>query len=258
MARTVKDANLGTRTARQALAVRKAPYYRLICQGLHLGYYKGVRGGRWTARRFIGEHRYEETKLGVADDILDPDGVAVLSFAQAQERARAWFSERAKVDAGVEIECAPYTVAEAMDDYVRDYIRRGGKALGRLHDVINAHIRPPLGDIQLAKLTRRQLDAWQEALVTTPRRRRTGKGEEQKHWEPDNSLEAIRRRRASANRVLTVLKAALNLAHQHQKVSSSEAWWAVKPFREADAPKIRYLNEAEMKRLVNQRFSVWA
>ena len=36
MARTVRDTNLGTRTARANLPVRKRPYYRLILQGLHL------------------------------------------------------------------------------------------------------------------------------------------------------------------------------------------------------------------------------
>ena len=95
MARAVRDANLGTRTARANLPTRKRPCYRLILQGLHLGYYRGTRTGSWSARRFIGGGRYEETRLGAADDITDADGVAILSFPQAQERARTWFAARA-------------------------------------------------------------------------------------------------------------------------------------------------------------------
>src|SRR4051812_19535613 len=93
MARTVADTRLDSRTARAKLAVSKKPYYRQIDQGRHIGYYKGARGGSWVARRFLGAGKYEERKLGVADDVRDADGVEVLSFNQAQTAARAWFAE---------------------------------------------------------------------------------------------------------------------------------------------------------------------
>jgi integrase len=48
-----------------------------------------------------------------------------------------------------------------------------------------------------------------------------------------------------------VLKAALNLAFREGHAASDEAWRRVKPFREASAPKIRYLDHAEAQRLVN-------
>src|ERR1051326_2954183 len=135
MARTVKDANLGTRTARGNLPPRKRPYYRLILQGLHLGYYRGSRTGSWSARRFIGAGRYQEIKLGTADDVADADGLSVLSFGQAQEEARSWFLARGRGDAGGE-RPSPYTVSDALDDYERDYLRRGGKAIDRLRHSI--------------------------------------------------------------------------------------------------------------------------
>jgi integrase len=61
----------------------------------------------------------------------------------------------------------------------------------------------------------------------------------------------VRRRRSTANRLLTVLKAALNRAFHEGKVPADEAWRKVKPFREADAAVIHYLSDAECKRLVN-------
>ncbi len=50
---------------------------------------------------------------------------------------------------------------------------------------------------------------------------------------------------------MNVLKAALNHAFREGKVASDDAWRRVKPFREADAPKIRYLSPEEVRRLVN-------
>jgi integrase len=51
--------------------------------------------------------------------------------------------------------------------------------------------------------------------------------------------------------VLTILKAALTHAYQNRHASSADAWQATKPFREVDAPKVRYLSDAETVRLVN-------
>lgn len=250
MARTVKDANLSTRTARANLPPRKRPHYRLILQGLHLGYYRGTRTGSWSVRHFIGEGRYEETKLGTADDVADADGIGILTFGQAQERARAWFAARALADAGHEDPLAAYTVADALDDYDRDYVRRGGKAVDRLRHSINAHIRPALGSIELEILSRAKIEGWLEKLADTPPRLRTRRGQALRHRERDGSAEGVRRRRESANRVLTVLKAALNLAYQHGKARSKGAWESVKPYRDVGASKIRYLNDKESKQLV--------
>ena len=250
MARTVKDAYLATRTARANLPARKRPHYRLILQGLHLGYYRGSRTGSWSARRFIGHGRYQETKLGAADDVADADGVAILTFGQAQEQARAWFTARALADAGYPDPLVRYTVSDALDDYERDYVRRGGKAVGRLRHTVTGHIRPILGSLELEKLTRAKIESWLDHLAKAPPRVRSGRGQPPKYRELDSSAEGLRRRKESANRILTVLKAALSLAYQHEKVRSKAAWEAVKAYRDVSASKIRYLNDKEAKALV--------
>ena len=61
----------------------------------------------------------------------------------------------------------------------------------------------------------------------------------------------MRKRQATANRILTVLKAALNYAHENRRVSSKAAWEAVKPFREVDLPKVRFLTPDEVTALIN-------
>jgi hypothetical protein len=84
--------------------------------------------------------------------------------------------------------------------------------------------------------------------IRTPPRQRTKPGVAQKHREADASPEAVRRRRSTANRVLTILKAALNHAHREGRCASNDAWRRVRAFREADAARLRYLSDDEARR----------
>src|SRR4030095_12840 len=116
MPRKVRDASLETRTARGRLKVRHKPYFRLIEPGLHLGYRKLASGpGTWAVRRYAGAGSYtvenlrtSDGGLVLADDYSDADGDRVLSFAQAQYKAKG---PRAKA-------AGSYTVADALDDYL--------------------------------------------------------------------------------------------------------------------------------------------
>jgi integrase len=84
-----------------------------------------------------------------------------------------------------------------------------------------------------------------------PPRLRTAPGKRQQYADLDTSADGLRRRRSTANRVLTILKAALNLARQNRRIDTDDAWAMAKPYREVDAPKIRYLSDDETRRLVN-------
>jgi len=250
MPRTLRDAKLDTRAARLRLKARREPYWRSLSEGVAIGYRRGAKGGTWIGRHYSAEHGRRYLALATADDVADADGAHVLSFAQAQEGVRSWLRDLARQDAG-EVESGPYSVSDALDDYVADYKRRGGKAADRLTWTINAHIRPALGDMLVAKLTRTRIEAWLDGVAAKAPRGRTKKGKHQKYLEMPKTEEGRRRRRSTANRVLTVLKAALNLAYQRRRAPSREAWDAVKPFREADAAKVRYLSDDEARRLVN-------
>ena len=78
----------------------------------------------------------------------------------------------------------PYTVADALADYRADYLRRGGKAVDRLDRSAAAWIKPELGAVELAKLSKGRIVAWHQKIAETPARLRTKPGEEQKHREP--------------------------------------------------------------------------
>jgi integrase len=248
MSRTVRDAKLETRQARLKLTVRSEPYWRAITEGCHLGYYKGARGGSWIARHRSLQGGYVKRRLGAADDIADGDGVAFLSYKQAQDAAVAWFT-----GASGPSPASPYTVTMAVDDYLGDYRRRGGKALRATEISADAFIRTRLGETPIGELTAKIIRSWHAQVAEAAPRLRTRKtAGKQKVREIDaGDPEAARRRRATANRVLTVLKAALNHAFREGKVGSDEAWRRAKPFREADAAKIRYLDPPEAQRLVS-------
>jgi integrase len=247
MARTVRNAKLDTRSARAKLPAKKSGYWVPIARGFALGYRKGSKGGVWLARLIDSKGR-REGALGPTDDALDADGERILDYAQAQAKARDWL---ARLDG--EGKAGPYAVNRCVDEYISDYKRRGGKSLDRVEVTAAAFIQPPLGDHEVAALTPTILRQWHAALAEAPARlrtRKTAKEQNSRTIDPDDP-EAVRARRASANRILGVLKAALNLAFREGHVATDEAWRRVQPFREASAPKIRYLSHTEAQRLVN-------
>lgn len=242
MARSVKDAKLDNRTARQSLQARDKAHWRLIEAGFHLGYRKGVRGGRWQARIYV-DGKYIEKSLGTADDISDADGSAVLSWSHALAAGRAWREMAMRHALGAEPLRAKYTVAEAVEDYTQHYVRKGGKAEVDLRRACRRHILPTLGPIEVSRLTRRQIRSWHAALAAAPPLNRSGA--------PVDRVVDPRARKASANRLLANLRAALNYAFRENMVGSDTAWRQVEAFKKVDKPKIRYLTADEQRRLVN-------
>jgi integrase len=251
LARTLQDAKLDTRAARLRLKKRREPYWRSISEGLAVGYRKGVKGGTWIARHYSTEHGRRYHSIGTADDIADADGAHVLSFAQAQEVARKWFAHLARHDRG-QVRSGPYTVGECLGEYLT-WLQGHRKTAGDARYRVDAHIAPKLGEIQCNRLTTAELQKWLRDLASSPARLRTKKDAKRPRYrELDRAdQEAIRRRRASANRTLTVLKAALNRAWREGKIPSDETWRRVEPFEEADAARVRYLSISEAKRLVH-------
>lgn len=248
MGRAVRDARLDKREARRELSRRKEPYWRLISEGAHLGYYRGQRVGKWVARyRKIGAAGgYAKKTLGEADDFRDADGEHILNFRQADNKARAWFSE---LERGT-TKLGPYTVGDALDDYKDGFRGKAGKVPADLLSRIEAIIRPTLGDLEVAQLTAKRITDWHKERAKAPARLRTKKGAKQ-NTRQAASPEDIRRRRSTANRDLTVLKAALNRASDNRDNLPVEAWTKVKPFPKVDIAKRRYLTDDEARRLVN-------
>jgi integrase len=262
MARTVKDAKLDSRNARDKLKPRARPYYKMLIPGtLSLGYRRrqGGRGaqGRWLARCYVGMDdkgvgRYKEKDLGLADDFRDADGVAIFSYAQAQARALEWRPD--KHADGQKAPTGPLTVADALTNYLKAREHQGNSVRDdRLR--ADLHILPSLGSELIENLTTARLRRWLADIAKLPPRVRQKVGATAPAFrlgEADDGDETERRRLSTANRTLTILKAALNHAFDEGDVQSNVAWGRrLKPFKKADAPRIRFLTKDEARRLVN-------
>jgi integrase len=226
--------------------MKDSPYWVSLAPGCTLGYRKGPKGGVWLAK-LVRDALRQQTTLGPADDALDPDGVLALSYAQAQTKARDWFSTVTKSA----IPAGPYTVRDALIDYLDWFRATGRKSIKETEASVKAFILPQLGDDDVLSLTPARLRKWHTEIAAAPPRLRTRPGNTQKVRDTGGDPEAPRRRQATANRILTVLKAALNHAWREGKVPSDEAWRRVAPFREADAARVQYLDRDECRRLVN-------
>jgi len=233
VAKTVRERKLDSPAARAKLKHSGKPYWRAIDPGLHLGYRKGLAGGKWVLRRYLGDERYEVETIGAADDHSSSNGVETLDFFQAQRKAR----EVAALAKAPGSPRGPFTVAAALDAYFERLKHEGSKSFGDARGRARIHIIPALGDVPVADLTRDKLCQWLAGMAGKANGGQDGAG--------------VRQHRASANRVLTILRAALNQAFRDSNAASDVPWRTVQPFRGVDAPRLRYFTKDEVTRLVN-------
>ena len=228
MVSRVTDPKFETRTARARLPVQHDPYWVSIGQGVHLGFRKGRRAGKWIVRHYAGG-KYTYAVLGQADDHLEADGTDVLTFYQAQELARSWVKRANESERG---HIGPATVGSVLDAYI-EWFRHNRKSAHGTEQTIKKHIRKKFGDTLADNLTTKAIRTWHHGLVRTDN--------------PDR----LRASQATANRILTVFKAALNYGFREELIDSDKAWRRVKPFEKVEIARIRYLDLAESKRLIN-------
>lgn len=250
MARLSRDSRIETREARLRLPIPadREPYWRQLTPGAFLGYRKGPKGGVWIARvaaKTVGRTdgaAYLKKNLGTADDTADTNGADILSYREAFSAALAFIEDCKKNDRPT----SRYTVADAVADYFTEHYAKEGRSADRTRHMYQAHILPALGQRIVSELRATDINKW---LLGLAKAAPTKRGKVMAF--DRNDAEAARRRKASANRILTALKAPLNHAYRAGRVPSDDAWRRVAPFKRADAPKIRYLSTDESRRLLN-------
>ncbi len=259
MGRKLLEPVLTTRKARLRLAIGRS-YWRQISRCRHLGYRRNKGAGAWRARRYE-DGRYRVKGLGHADDLMAADGVDILDYDQALERATAWFQ-------GSSAPQAPqrYTVNDAVEDYHRFLVSEGSPSAESLRSLQRAHLHRPVevdmppqdGDsVRLQK--EGEWVTWSSGL----KRRRT--------WGVRRPLAAIEVRQlesqmirdwrhsivqdgrawVTSNRMLGALKSALNLAFQQKEelVPSDLAWRRVTA-RRVPRKKIVWYHVEEARRII--------
>lgn len=241
MARSQRSSKLETRTARLKLP-HGAREFLTIGKGLALAYRRTEDGyGTWQSRAWDGA-RYRYHNLGRADDFQEANGADVLDFYQAQGKAREFYEAATKGHIGL---AKDVTVEMASDRYLEWY-RQHRKAIKETEHAIRAHILPVLGGRKVADLTSPLLRNWLEKLASSPARIRTSRfAKHPKHKAAPSTADEKRARKATANRLLNVLKAILNRAFQDGLIPDDSAWRKVKPFPKVDEARIRFLTGEE-------------
>ena len=163
------------------LTPRHQPYFRLVADGVHIGYRRSTvsgRAGAWLARRYLSVGNYETATLGTADDSPETpaDGNRILTFDQAQAAARDWARRRVEsLRTEIRLAASP-TVRAAVETYVSARKTRHADAgrdaeLRLAHHVLNA----PLAEKKLLDLSDTDLSRWRAGLKRGGRGTETGK-----------------------------------------------------------------------------------
>src|SRR5262245_11574079 len=148
MTRRVRSYDLETRAARARLKARGKPYYVSLGDKLHLGYRKGKRDRVWVVRRYIGGERYHMETIAGADDFADANGVNVLTFFQAQDKARG-VPQRSS---------GKFTVADAVANYLQSIEDKASWNDTKLR--LAAYALPVFGGLRVDRLTADMLGKW--------------------------------------------------------------------------------------------------
>jgi integrase len=210
---------IDTQRKRHALNPRKEPYWHRIRIGIYVGLYVGPQGRFWRARAATGDGRYAFTTLG--------DEVA-LTFDEASEAAQAFARDTAHSGN------VAYTVEEAVKDYVADRLARNGESSAKdAEQRLALHAAPALGRIKVRELTSLQIKRWHDGLVRQ-----------------SDDEEDVLRSKDGANHLLSMLKAALNLAYRLGLVPSDAAWRRVRGFKSVGAARTLFLTPEEVSRLL--------
>jgi integrase len=259
---------IDTKRGRDGLQARREPYWYKLSRDRHLGLRKLSQQsvGSWIAR-FRDEARHRQYKsLGECSDTFD--------FDAAKIAAEVWFRDK---EQGVRDrdEEGPATVATACRDYVRSLLAEERREAARdAHMRFRRTVYGDSTDLEFGPHSRRTAPELAAdpghppaALKRSPRKTKRRKWEPVAH--PIASLPLSRLRaprlkkwhielvsaglsKASANRTLTALKAALNLAVKHRVVSAvaAQEWADVEPLKGASRRRELFLDVTQRRALL--------
>jgi DNA-binding MarR family transcriptional regulator len=80
---------LASARARASLEASAKPYWELVEPGVYLGYYKGARSSTWYGRKFVGNGKYKQAKLGRSHE-TGKQSPHSLTYEQALDALARW------------------------------------------------------------------------------------------------------------------------------------------------------------------------
>ena len=164
MPRMSFETKLTNRISRAELS--NGVYWQHINSVVHLGYSKRPHGGRWIVRCYLGNKRYRQRSLGIADDIARDGSI---SFQAARQLALEISAKaHGSIDAGPHH--SPGTVRSAAERYIKMRDSRHSARAGRTIRSDAASrlglyvLRDPIADVHLTSLTEHDLVSWKHRL----------------------------------------------------------------------------------------------
>ena len=254
MARKPRDHSLESASGRLKLKPRKEPYWRQILPGTFLGYYRGERTSAWMVRQRAGTG-YRAQRLGTPDDQAKADGDVVLSYGQAITLAQQVQVE--KRQALPKHYADGLTLNDVVDAYLVGRQSEPGGRTGRVMPASTAKVsalswgrygHTKIGGQLVTSLDAKALRSWHAGIASQAV---VNRGKVQP-FDPRDAEQA-RARRSTANRVLTIAKAALRYGRDAGTLPDSlpDFWQRALPFSLGDDRPPRMLESDEVKRLLN-------
>lgn len=214
-------------TIRNGLEPRREPYWGApVERGLYVGFRRLEQGGNWIARYRGEDGRQSYQSLGPVTQAND--------YEAAKVAARRW---QRSLEAGVQTDRI-VTVADVCRDYTAALAAEGRERAAtdsskRFDRIVYAD---PIGKLRADKLTQRHLEGWMARMEA-------GEMTGRKKGLPS---------KATFNRNLTTLKAALNRAVSRREIPHDRAveWNAIKPHKDADGRRDVYLERDQRRALL--------
>jgi len=208
-----------------------------LAGGCMLGYRKLTAAsiGSWYAR-YRNPETGHRAKTSLGDFSALPPAQR---YDAAKKEAEQWFTHLGRGGAAVSV-----TVRIACENYVK-HVRttKGDDTADDLQARFSRWVNDaPIGRVVIAKLSRRQVDAWRAGLAATP-----------VVVDPHAEEPRTRPRAASSvNRDCAALRAALNYAHDVGDVTTDMAWRvALRPAKGADGRRTVYLDREQRRKLIS-------
>lgn len=214
---------ISSKTQRGKLKPRREPYWHKLQLGGYLGYRRTKHGGTWVARCRTKNSKQQYESFGELSEYSDGE-----QFDEAQKLCWDWFkSLGAKTGAA-------YIINDVIDDYVKHIEINNSPASAKdIQQRLAKHAKPKLGNIRITKLSMADVSGWRDSLVRL-----------------SDDKEDVRKSKDGANRLLSMLKAGLNLAYRKDIVGTDKAWRRVSAFKDVGIARKIFLTNKQAESLL--------
>lgn len=256
---------IATPEARKLLWDRPRILWCRFARGRCLGYKRRANFGAWSVRIKLKDGRkHSQKRIAIADDDRVADGKEFLTFAQALKAAEDWCEENSDIaiekvlawEDRIEFpplpDAPPYLVGHALKAYLEWY-REHRKGFDSAYYSARSSLFEYFWEMPFSELTSTKIKRWMFQQTELPPRIRTRRGAPQEYFpKQENDWDFVRRRRATVNRHLHILRAALFQGLERGMVDNDAAWVSVRGYRGVHRNLIRFLEKEQIGALLKE------